>query len=78
MADLAIEQLPGPDRLVRNLVGHPQLGEILDPADLLGLHRIHVATMPPSVLRQMYNHPLTDKGLAAFLADWAKTGQKIL
>ena len=38
----------------------------------------HVATMPPSVLRQMYNHPLTDKGLAAFLADWAKTGQKIL
>ena len=38
----------------------------------------HVATMPPGVLRQMYNHPLTDKGLAAFLADWAKTGQKIL
>jgi len=38
----------------------------------------HVATMPPSVLRQMFNHPLTDKGLAAFLADWAKTGQSIL
>ena len=38
----------------------------------------HVATMPPSVLKQMFNHPLTDKGLAAFLADWAKTGQKIL
>ena len=38
----------------------------------------HVATMPPSVLRQMFNHPLTDKGLSAFLADWAKTGQKIL
>ena len=37
-----------------------------------------VATMPPNVLRQMFNHPLTDKGLAAFLADWAKTGQKIL
>jgi transaldolase len=37
-----------------------------------------VATMPPSVLKQMFNHPLTDKGLAAFLADWAKTGQKIL
>jgi transaldolase len=37
-----------------------------------------VATMPPSVLRQMFNHPLTDKGLAAFIADWAKTGQKIL
>ncbi len=38
----------------------------------------HVATLPPSVLRQMYNHPLTDKGLAAFLADWQKTGQSIL
>ncbi len=38
----------------------------------------HVATMPPSVIRQMYKHPLTDKGLEAFLADWAKTGQTIL
>ena len=37
-----------------------------------------VATMPPAVLRQMYGHPLTDKGLAAFLADWQKTGQSIL
>jgi len=26
----------------------------------------------------MYNHPLTDKGLADFLADWKKTGQSIL
>ena len=38
----------------------------------------HVATLPPSVLRQMFAHPLTDKGLAGFLADWAKTGQSIL
>ncbi|MHB1218343.1 MAG: fructose-6-phosphate aldolase [Alphaproteobacteria bacterium] len=38
----------------------------------------HVATLPPNVLRQLYAHPLTDKGLAAFLADWAKTGQSIL
>ncbi len=37
-----------------------------------------VATIPPAVLRQLYQHPLTDKGLAAFLADWAKTGQSIL
>ncbi len=37
-----------------------------------------VATLPPSVLKQMFNHPLTDKGLAAFLADWAKTGQSVL
>lgn len=38
----------------------------------------HVATMPPTVLRQLYKHPLTDKGLDAFLADWAKSGQTIL
>ena len=37
----------------------------------------HVVTLPPNVLRQLYGHPLTDKGLAAFLADWAKTGQTI-
>ncbi|MFD2265472.1 fructose-6-phosphate aldolase [Lacibacterium aquatile] len=37
-----------------------------------------VATLPPKVLWQMYQHPLTDKGLDAFLKDWAKTGQSIL
>jgi transaldolase len=37
-----------------------------------------VATLPPSVLRQLYNHPLTDKGLAGFLKDWEATGQSIL
>ena len=37
----------------------------------------HVATLPPAVLRTLFGHPLTDKGLAAFLADWAKTGQTI-
>jgi transaldolase len=36
-----------------------------------------VATIPPAVIRQLYHHPLTDKGLAAFVADWAKTGQTI-
>ena len=38
----------------------------------------HVATMPPKTLRQLYQHPLTDKGLKAFLDDWAKTVQSIL
>ncbi len=38
----------------------------------------HVGTMPPAVIRQLFKHPLTDKGLDAFLADWAKTGQTIL
>jgi len=36
-----------------------------------------VATMPPATLKALVKHPLTDKGLEAFLADWAKTGQKI-
>ncbi|MFN4091045.1 MAG: fructose-6-phosphate aldolase [Alphaproteobacteria bacterium] len=38
----------------------------------------HVATLPPAVLRQLFGHPLTDKGLAGFLADWKATGQSIL
>lgn len=37
-----------------------------------------VITAPPNVIKSLVNHPLTDKGLAAFMADWAKTGQKIL
>lgn len=37
-----------------------------------------VITAPPSVIKAMANHPLTDAGLAQFEKDWAKTGQKIL
>jgi transaldolase len=37
-----------------------------------------VATIPPAVLKALVKHPLTDKGLDAFLADWKKTGQTIL
>ncbi|HMN85633.1 MAG TPA: fructose-6-phosphate aldolase [Bauldia sp.] len=37
-----------------------------------------VATIPPAVIRALAKHPLTDKGLEAFLADWKKTGQSIL
>ncbi|GGC35605.1 putative transaldolase [Siccirubricoccus deserti] len=37
-----------------------------------------VATLPPAVIRQLLKHPLTDRGLDAFLADWRKTGQSIL
>jgi len=36
-----------------------------------------VATMPPAVIRSLFNHVLTDKGIEGFLADWAKTGQSI-
>lgn len=37
-----------------------------------------IATLPPNVLKSLVKHPLTDKGLDAFLADWKKTGQSIL
>ncbi len=38
----------------------------------------NAATLPPQVFKDMFKHPLTDKGLETFLADWAKTGQSIL
>jgi len=53
-------------------VRHP--GHVIEAAKM----GADVATLPPALLRQMFNHPLTDKGLASFLADWAKTGQSIL
>lgn len=36
-----------------------------------------VMTAPPAVIRQLVKHPLTDKGIEGFMADWAKTGQTI-
>jgi transaldolase len=36
-----------------------------------------VVTLPPKVLNQLFNHPLTDSGLAGFMKDWEKTGQSI-
>ena len=38
----------------------------------------HVATIPPKVVYELYEHELTEKGLKTFLDDWAKTGQSIL
>jgi transaldolase len=37
-----------------------------------------VMTAPPSVIKSMISHPLTDKGIEQFMKDWAKTGQNIL
>jgi transaldolase len=37
-----------------------------------------VATVPPAVLKSLVKHPLTDKGLEAFVSDWKKTGQSIV
>jgi len=53
-------------------VRHPQ--HVVQAAKL----GAHVATIPPAIIRQLFAHPLTEKGLAQFVADWQKTGQKIL
>lgn len=53
-------------------VRHPM--HIIDAAKL----GADVVTCPPNVIKQLYNHPLTDKGLAQFVDDWKKTGQSIL
>ena len=37
-----------------------------------------VATIPPAILKALVKHPLTDSGVAAFVSDWNKTGQKIV
>jgi transaldolase len=37
-----------------------------------------IATVPSAIMKALVKHPLTDKGIDAFLADWKKTGQKIL
>jgi transaldolase len=63
-----------------NLKTEVLVASVRGPGHVIEAARLgaEVATLPPGVLRQMFNHPLTDKGLAAFLADWGKTGQSIL
>ncbi len=56
------------------------VASVRNPFHILESARLgaHVMTAPPSIIKQLFNHPMTDKGLAAFVADWAKTGQSIL
>jgi len=55
------------------------VASVRHPVHVLESARIgaDVMTAPPSVIRQLFNHPLTEKGIAGFLADWEKTGQTI-
>lgn len=55
------------------------VASVRSPVHVMEAARIgaDIATVPPQVLRQLAQHPLTDKGLAAFLADWEKTGQEV-
>ena len=58
--------------------------EILVASVRHGIHVLQAAkigadvmTAPPAVIRALVKHVLTDKGIEGFMADWAKTGQKI-
>jgi len=55
------------------------VASVRHPVHVLESARIgaDVMTAPPAVIRQLFKHPLTDKGIEGFLADWAKTGQAI-
>ena len=63
--DMATEVLVASVRSTQNVVDAAMLG-----AD--------VVTLPPKILTALFSHPLTDKGLAAFISDWEGTGQSIL
>jgi transaldolase len=55
------------------------VASIRHPVHVLESARIgaDVITAPPAVIRQLFSHPLTDRGLESFASDWAKTGQTI-
>ena len=63
-----------------NLMTEVLVASVRSPMHVLQSAKIgaDVVTLPPDVLLAMFKHPLTDKGLDAFLADWQKTGQSIL
>jgi transaldolase len=56
------------------------VASVRHPVHLIEAARLgaDVATLPPKILHQLVQHPLTDKGLAGFLKDWEATGQKIV
>lgn len=56
------------------------VASVRSPQHIVDAARIgaDVCTVPPGVIWQLFKHPLTDKGLEAFLKDWEKTGQSIL
>ena len=55
------------------------VASIRNPVHVLQSARIgaDVATMPPAVIKGLFKHVLTDKGIKGFVADWEKTGQTI-
>jgi len=72
------------DQIVRIMENYDFPTEVLVASIRSPLHLLHaaeagahVATLPPNVIKQILQHPLTDAGLEKFLADWRKTNQKI-
>jgi len=65
-----------PDTLTTEIL----VASVRHPMHVVEAARIgaEVATVPPAILRKLVNHALTDKGHAAFLADWERTGQRIV
>ncbi len=63
-----------------NLTTRVLVASVRTPCHVIETARMgaHVATLPPRLLRHLFHHPLTDKGLETFLRDWAATGQSIL
>lgn len=55
---------------------HILVASVRSPLHIVEAARIgaDIATVPPAILKQLINHPLTEKGLATFLADWKKAG----
>ena len=84
--DIGTEGMQLIDDIVQIYANYPDLktevlvASVRSPMHVLEAAKIGagVATLPPDVLHAMFKHPLTDKGLDAFLADWRKTGQSIL
>ena len=84
--DIGTEGMQLIDEIVQIYANYPDLktevlvASVRSPMHVLEAAKIGagVATLPPDVLHAMFKHPLTEKGLDAFLADWQKTGQSIL
>jgi transaldolase len=55
------------------------VASVRNPIHILEAAKIgaDVMTAPPAIIKQLFNHPLTDNGIAAFLKDWEATGQRI-
>ncbi len=64
-----------PDLQTQVLVASVRTVRHVERAAMLGAD---VVTVPPKIVWDMFKHPFTDKGLEAFLKDWAGTGQSIL